>query len=139
MVKLAANLSMMFNEVDFLERFSSASKAGFKGVEYLFPYDYGKDQLINLLGENSLSQVLHNLPAGNWDAGDRGNACQPDRIGEFQDGVGLTIEYAKVLECPNVTCLAGIPENNSDPEKLKTTFIDNLKFAAHELKKHNIK
>ena len=139
MPNFAANLTMMFNEYDFLDRFKAASQSGFKGVEFLFPYDYNKQEILENLKSNNLNQVLHDLPAGNWDAGDRGNACQPDRIGEFQDGVGLTIEYAKVLECPNVTCLAGIPENNSDPEKLKTTFIDNLKFAAHELKKHNIK
>ena len=139
MPNFAANLTMMFNEYDFLDRFKAASQSGFKGVEFLFPYDYNKQEILENLKSNNLNQVLHDLPAGNWDAGDRGNACQPDRIGEFQDGVGLTIEYAKVLECPNVTCLAGIPENNSDPEKLKTTFIDNLKFAAYELKKHNIK
>jgi|TARA_B100001123_G_C15152099_1_gene963898 hydroxypyruvate isomerase len=139
MVKLAANLSMMFNEVDFLERFSSASKAGFKGVEYLFPYDYGKDQLINLLGENSLSQVLHNLPAGNWDAGERGLACLPDRVSEFQESVGIAAEYASALGCPQVNCLAGIkPESVSD-EAARETLIANLKYAAPILKDAGVK
>ena len=91
MAKFAANLTMMFNEVEFLDRFEAAANAGFKAVEYLFPYDYDKDQVAERLNEHGLTQVLHNLPAGDWDAGDRGNACQPGRVGEFQEGVGSAI------------------------------------------------
>ena len=87
MPRLAANLSMMFNEVDFMDRFAAAAEAGFKGVEYLFPYDYDKDDLRVALDEHGLVQVLHNLPAGDWDVGERGIACHPDRVGEFQEGV----------------------------------------------------
>ena len=94
MPNFAANLTMMFNEHEFLNRFKAASQSGFKGVEFLFPYDYDKQEILENLKSNNLKQVLHDLPAGNWDNGDRGNACQPDRVGEFQDGVGLTIEYA---------------------------------------------
>ena len=94
MVKLAANLSMMFNEIDFRDRFSAASNAGFQGVEYLFPYEYQKEELVELLGRYGLIQVLHNLPAGNWDKGERGIACLPARVGEFQESVGPAAEYA---------------------------------------------
>ena len=81
---------------------------GFKGVEYLFPYDYDPDALVERLREHSLTQVLHNLPAGDWDAGERGIACHPDRVSEFRDGVGAAIEYATALGCKQVNCLAGV-------------------------------
>lgn len=139
MPKFAANLTMMYNEVDFLDRFDAAAKSGFKGVEYLFPYDYGKDELVEKLQKNGLTQVLHNLPAGDWDAGDRGIACDPARIGEFQDGVGEAIEYATALGCSQVNCLAGIPPQGVSPEKLEATLISNLTFAASRLKEANIK
>ena len=89
MTKLAANLTMLYNEVDFLDRFEAAAKSGFAAVEYLFPYAYPKEQLAELLSRHRLVQVLHNLPAGDWAAGSRGIACLPDRVGEFQDGVVL--------------------------------------------------
>jgi len=83
MLKFSANLTMMFNEVDFLGRFERASRAGFKGVEYLFPYEWNKEQLAEELDKHGLEQVLHNLPAGDWPAGERGIACLPRRVGEF--------------------------------------------------------
>ena len=133
MPRFAANLTMMFNEVDFLERFDAAAEAGFTGVEYLFPYDYEAEQLTERLERNHLTQVLHNLPAGDWDAGDRGIACLPDRVGEFQDGVGTAIEYATALGCEQVNCLAGIAPEGAGVDVLRETFISNLKFAAKEL------
>ena len=133
MPKFAANLTMLFNEVDFLDRFAAAAGAGFRAVEYLFPYDYEADQLAEKLAETGLSQVLHNLPAGDWAAGERGLACLPDRVGEFQDGVGLAIDYATALGCPRVNCLAGIALEGADSERLRRTFIENLKFAAQQL------
>src|SRR5471032_2020989 len=99
MPKLAANLTMMFNEVEFLDRFAAAATAGFKGVEYLFPYDYNKNVLKQLLAENDLTQVLHNLPAGNWANGERGIACHSDRTAEFEASVDKAIEYATALGC----------------------------------------
>ena len=116
MPRFAANLTMMFNEVDFLERFEAAAKAGFKGVEYLFPYDYDKEKIAEKLNCNGLTQVLHNLPAGDWDGGERGIACLPDRVGEFQDGVGKAIEYATALGCRQVNCLAGIAPQGVEPD-----------------------
>ena len=139
MPKFAANLTMLFNEVDFLDRFDAAAKAGFHGVEYLFPYAYDKNQLAEKLKTLKLSQVLHNLPAGDWAAGDRGNACQPARVGEFQDGVGKAIEYATALGCKQVNCLAGIAPAGAAPDALRKTFVENLRFAAGKLKIAGIK
>jgi hydroxypyruvate isomerase len=133
MPKFAANLTLMFNEVEFLERFDAAARAGFEGVEYLFPYMAPKEQVVERLQKAKLTQVLHNLPAGNWAAGDRGNAVQPDRVGEFQDGVGKAIEYAQALGCKQLNCLAGLTPKDVAPEKVRETFINNLRFAAERL------
>ena len=139
MPKFAANLTMMFNEVEFLDRFEAAANAGFKGVEYLFPYDYDKGQLTGLLSKHGLTQVLHNLPAGDWDGGERGIACHPDRVGEFQDGVGKAIAYATALGCPQVNCLAGITPRAVAADRVHKTFVDNLKFAASKLEEAGIR
>jgi hydroxypyruvate isomerase len=139
MPKLAANLTMLWNELDFLDRFGAAAQAGFSAVEYLFPYPYEKQQLVDRLGQNKLTQALHNLPAGDWAKGDRGVACQPERRGEFRDGVGLAIEYAKALGCPQLNCLVGIAPVGAAADALQSTLVDNLKFAASELSKQNIK
>lgn len=139
MPKFAANLTMLFNEVDFMDRFDAAARAGFRGVEYLFPYAYDKHQLADKLQSLGLTQVLHNLPAGDWGAGDRGNACQPARVGEFQDGVGRAIEYATALGCKQVNCLAGIAPAQAKPDELRRTFVENLRFAAGKLKAAGIK
>src|SRR3989338_9039558 len=139
MPKFAANLTMMFNEVDFLDRFEAAAKAGFRGVEYLFPYAYDKNQLADKLKTFKLNQALHNLPAGDWGAGERGIGCLPARVGEFQDGVGKAIEYATVLECLQIICLAGIAPKDASPEALRKTFVENLRFAAGKLKAAGIR
>ena len=139
MPKLAANLTMLFNEVDFLDRFAAAAKAGFKGVEYLFPYDYDKSVLKQKLAENNLTQVLHNLPAGNWAAGERGIGCHPGRTKEFQEGVAKAIDYATALGCKQVNCLAGIRPRHLDPHEARETFIKNLQYAAPRLKDAGIK
>ncbi|MFQ5994554.1 MAG: hydroxypyruvate isomerase [Acidiferrobacterales bacterium] len=133
MPNFAANLTMLFNEVDFLDRFEAAAKVGFKGVEYLFPYSYDKEQLAERLQQHGLTQVLHNLPPGNWDAGERGIGCHPDRVSEFHDGVDKAIEYASALGCKQLNCLAGIAPTGVPDEKLRETFIENLKFAAARL------
>ena len=133
MPRFAANLTMLFNEVGFLDRFAAAAEAGFKGVEYLFPYAYPKEELVERLRAHGLTQALHNLPAGDWDAGDRGIGCHPDRIGEFQEGVGRAVDYAAALGCPRVNCLAGIAPEGADPGVLRETFVANLKFAADAL------
>jgi hydroxypyruvate isomerase len=132
--KFAANLSMLFTEVPFEQRFVAAARAGFRGVEYLFPYALQPESIAELLRTNGLAQVLFNLPAGNWESGERGIACHPDRISEFQDGVGKAIVYAKALGCPQINCLAGIAPKGVAAEKLHQTLVENLRVAARELK-----
>jgi hydroxypyruvate isomerase len=139
MIKLAANLTMLYNEVGFLDRFDAAAKSGFAGVEYLFPYAFPKEELVERLAKHKLTQVLHNLPAGDWAAGERGIACHPDRVGEFQDGVGKAIDYARALGCGQVNCLAGIAPVGVDREKVRGTFVANLRFAAEKLGAAGIK
>jgi hydroxypyruvate isomerase len=139
MPRFAANLTLLFNEVPFMDRFRAAAREGFTGVEYLFPYDYDKDELADALQRNGLQQVLHNLPADNWSKGERGIGCHPDRVGEFQDGVGEAIDYATRLGCKQVNCLAGLVPVDVPAERLRTTFVCNLKFAALKLKEHGIR
>ena len=138
MPKLCANLTLLFNEYPFLERFAAAAKAGFKGVEYLFPYDHPKEQLAEQLAKHGLVQVLHNLPAGDWAKGERGIACHPARVGEFQDGVGKAIEYAQALGCKQLNCLAGLCPDAPE-ERQRAAFVANLKFAALKLKEAGVK
>jgi hydroxypyruvate isomerase len=139
MPKFAANLTMLWNELDFMDRFAAAAKAGFQGVEYLFPYDYPKDRIAEQLQKHKLTQVLHNLPAGNWAKGERGIGCHADRVGEFQDGVDRAIEYATALGCKQLNCLAGVRPAHRDPIDAREVFIRNLQFAAPRLKAAGIK
>lgn len=136
-LKFSANLTMLFTEVDFLDRFERAAGAGFTAIEYMFPYAYEAGQLAAKLNRYGLTQVLFNLPAGRWEAGERGIALLPDRIGEFQEGVGHAIEYAKALKCARVNCLVGLtpdlPEN-----RIRETLVNNLRFASKMLAQENI-
>lgn len=138
MPALCANLTMLFGEADFLDRFAAAARAGFRGVEYQFPYDYDKQALADRLHEHGLVPVLHNLPPGDWNAGERGIACHPGRVGEFQDGVGRAIEYAAATGCRRINCLAGIAPSGADPERVNATLVDNLRFAAAALARAGI-
>lgn len=139
MFKLAANLTMLFGEVDFLDRFEAAARSGFQGVEYLFPYSHDAGTLAERLEEHGLVQVLHNLPAGDWAAGERGIACHPDRVNEFREGVDRAIEYATALGCKQVNCLAGIAPDGVSAGKLRETFVGNLQFAAAKLDRAQIR
>jgi hydroxypyruvate isomerase len=139
MPRFAANLTMLFTEVDFLDRFEAAAEAGFKGVEYLFPYDYDKQALADRLRQYGLTQALHNLPAGDWAGGERGVACLPDRVDEFRDGVFQAIEYATALECKQVNCLSGIAPDGVDETTVRRTFVSNLRFAADRLAQAGIR
>lgn len=139
MPKFCANLTMLFNEVPFLDRFEAAAKAGFEGVEYLFPYAYPKEQLTEKLRANGLKQILHNMPAGDWDEGERGIACLPDRVAEFRASVEQAIEYASALGCPQVNCLAGVVPVGFARDEAERTLVDNLKFAAPKFKAAGIK
>jgi len=137
--KFAANLTMLFSELPFLDRFAAAKAAGFSGVEYLFPYDFDKADLREQLDEHGLTQVLHNLPAGNWGAGERGIATLPERVDEFRDGVARAIDYAKALDCRQLNCLVGIAPRDADPFELNEVLVGNLRFAADALAKQRIK
>jgi hydroxypyruvate isomerase len=139
MPKFSANLSMLFKEVDFLDRFELAARAGFKAVEFMFPYEWDKDELRRRLTEHNLELVLHNLPPGNWSAGERGLACLPDRVSEFRDGVKLAIEYATALRCPRLNCLAGIPPSTLSFEERQSTLVANVRYAAEEAQKAGIR
>lgn len=138
MTKLAANLTMLFNEVDFLDRFGHAARAGFRGVEFLFPYAYRAEDIADRLDSWRLKLVLHNLPAGDWAGGERGIACHPGRDAEFQDGVGKAIDYAKALGARQLNCLAGIVPPGVALEAARATLVANLKFAAGALQREGI-
>jgi len=138
MPRFAANLSMMFNEVPFLERFAAAADCGFTGVEYLFPYDFPANVVAQQLREHKLDNVLFNLPPGNWAAGERGIACLPGREDEFRDGVATAISYAAALNTTRVHAMAGIVPPGAVAAAVHATYIANLKYAAAELARHGI-
>jgi hydroxypyruvate isomerase len=133
MPRFAANLSMLWSELDFLDRFEAAARAGFRGVECHSPYSHAPQELAERLHRHGLAQVLFNLPAGDWGRGERGIACHPGRAGEFQDGVGRAVEYAAALGCRQVNCLAGIPPPHASAESVRRTLVESLRFAAARL------
>lgn len=139
MPRFSANLSMLFGEHEFLDRFDAAAKAGFTGVEYIGPYDHAPDVVAARLKKNNLVQVLFNLPPGDWGKGERGIAVLPDRVDEFRGSVDTAITYAKALGCGQVNCLAGIAPAGIDHEVLETVFVENLKYAAAKLRAAGIK
>ncbi|MGD9867490.1 MAG: 2-oxo-tetronate isomerase [Hyphomicrobiales bacterium] len=139
MIQFAANLTMLFNEADFLDRFEAAAKAGFKGVEYLFPYDFDKTDLADRLKANGLRQVLFNTPAGDWAKGERGLACRPDRVDEFREGVARAIDYARALGCTQLHCMAGLAPEGADAAAVRKTYVENLRHAAGEMGKAGIR
>lgn len=138
MPRFAANLTTLFTEFDFVDRFRAAEESGFSAVEYSFPYSYPKERLAELLNKYRLRQVLHTLPAGNWEAEERGIACHPDRIGEFQEGVELAIEYALALGCEQLSCLPGLMPQTC-PITTRDTLVSNLRYAASRLATHGIR
>jgi hydroxypyruvate isomerase len=139
MTRFAANLSSLFIEHTFPERFGAAAKHGFTAVEYLFPYDYPKEDLAELLKQYELQQVMFNLPSGNWEAGERGLACDPRRIAEFKEGLETAIDYAIALDCKRLNCLPGVMPSESCPLTIHETLVGNLRHAASRLAQLNIK
>lgn len=138
MPRFAANLSMMFQEVPFLDRFRAAADAGFRGVEYLFPYDYPVEAVEEPLRKYGLENVLFNLPPGNWPGGERGTTCLPGREDEFRAGVELAVSYAARLKTTRLHAMAGIVPPDADAAAVRATYFANLKFAAAELGRHGI-
>jgi hydroxypyruvate isomerase len=133
MPRFAANLSFLFLESDFLRRFAAARAAGFAAVEFHFPYAVDMALLAATARDAGVEVVLFNLPAGDWEAGERGIACHPDRIAEFQDGVGRAVDYAQALGCPRLNCLAGLKPPHVTEQVARTTLLENLRFAAATL------
>jgi len=135
MPKLAANLSTLFVERPFPERFAAARAAGFRYVEYQFPYPFGSaKEIAERARAAGVEVVLHNLPAGDAAKGDRGITCQPDRVNEFREGVDRAIEYAKAVGCPRLNTLAGIRPESLAVDKAQHTLVENLRYAAGKLK-----
>ena len=139
MPRFAANLTMMFTEVPFLDRFERAAQAGFDAVEFLFPYAFEAQEIRRRLDAHRLTPVLHNLPAGNWDGGERGIACHPERAHEFREGVLRAIGYARALGVAQINCLAGKAPPGVADEVLRATFVANLRHAANALEGAGLK
>jgi hydroxypyruvate isomerase len=128
--KFSANLSFLYQDLPFLDRFAAAAKDGFRGLEYLGPYAEPKESVASALKASGLKQALFNVPSGNWAKGERGIACLPDRVEEFRDGVLIALDYAKALDCPQVNVISGLVPSGSNLDVLETVLVDNLIFAA---------
>lgn len=135
MPQFAANLSMLYPELDFLDRFEAAARDGFRAVEYLFPYAYDGRELKARLEANGLQQVLFNAPPGDWDGGERGLACLPGREADFREGVKKAVDYAVALDCPRIHLMAGLLPAGTEREALQPTYVANLQWAAAEAAK----
>jgi len=138
MLKIAANLSFLYQELPFLDRFKAAAKDGFKGVEYLFPYDWNGPELLNLLKDNGLTQVLFNAGAGNWTAGERGLASLSGRQQEFRDSIFQALEYAAALQCSQIHFMAGLRDETISQSEQLDIYHQNLAFAAQECAKRDV-
>jgi len=132
MPRFAANLSMLYNEHPFLERFAAAAADGFQAVEYLFPYDFTAPELAQRLADHGLQQVLFNAPPGDWNAGERGLACLPGRQAEFRAGLQCALDYAHTLACPRIHVVAGLVPAGADRAVLQRTYENNLAWAAQQ-------
>lgn len=138
MPRFAANLSMLYPELDFLDRFAAAAADGFQGVEFLFPYAYPPEQLAQRLRQHGLSQVLFNAPPGDWDAGERGLACLPGREAEFREGIERAVHYALALECPRIHVMAGIVPPGVDAQTARRVYVENVRHAAQRAGEHGL-
>jgi hydroxypyruvate isomerase len=132
MPRFAANLTMMYNEHGFLDRFGAAARDGFRGVEFLFPYEHPAETIAALLKEHGLQQALFNAPPGDWQAGERGITALPGREAEFREGFERALLYAQALECPQIHCMAGVAAAGADRAQMRATYVDNLKWAAEK-------
>ncbi len=130
MPKFSANLSFLYQDLAFLDRFAAAASDGFGALEYLGPYAEPKEKVAEALQANGLKQALFNVPSGDWAGGERGIACLPDRIEEFRKGISLALDYAKALACPQVNVISGLVPKGADLETLEKVLVENLKYAA---------
>lgn len=139
MPKLAANLSMLFTELAFLERFAAARKAGFRAVEYQYPYDFKPEDVAAAAREAGVQVVLHNVPRGDAQRGEHGTACLPGREQGFRDDLERAVAYARAAGCPRLHCLAGVVPAHADRDALHATYIANLRYAAGRLRREGMK
>lgn len=139
MPRFSANLSMLFGEYDFLDRFDAAARAGFAAVEYIGPYEHEPEVILERLDRNGLEQALFNLPLGDWAAGERGIAVLPDRVDEFRAGVDVAIRYSTALGCGQVNCIAGVAPAGVPTAALEEVFVENLRYAAERLGRAGIR
>ncbi len=130
MLRFAANLSMLYTEHDFLDRFAAAARDGFKAVEYLFPYDHEPALLAGRLADHGLQQVLFNAQPGDWNAGERGLSSLPGRETEFREGFLRALDYAQALNCPRIHVMAGLVQPNAEPGLQRRLYLENLAWAA---------
>lgn len=133
MPRFAANLSMMFQETPFLERFDAAARAGFTGVEFLFPYDFTPEEVATAARDAGVAVALFNLPPGDWSKSERGLAALPGREADFAAALDKAAAYAEVIGCKRLHCMAGIPGGDADPAACRATYVSNLKRAAARL------
>ncbi|MDB5932346.1 MAG: Hydroxypyruvate isomerase [Polaromonas sp.] len=138
MPKFAANLSMLYPELDFLDRFEAAARDGFKAVEYLFPYAFDRADIAARLQANGLQQVLFNAPPGDWDGGERGMACLPGREAEFRSGFHQALDYAAALACPRIHVMAGLLPAGAEREALLAVYAGNLRWAAQQAQQQGV-
>jgi hydroxypyruvate isomerase len=138
MPRFAANLSMMYTEVPFLDRFAAAAKDGFSSVEFLFPYDYPAQQLQSCLQDNGLSQITFNALPGDWSKGERGIACLPDRIEEFKRSIDQALTYAQVLGNKKLHVMAGITQSGFTLDEQRATYLANLNYCTQLAQQENI-
>ena len=139
MPRFAANLSMLYTELPFLDRFAAAARSGFKAVEFLFPYDFPAQEITQRLQDHQLQLVLHNMPPGDWAAGDRGLAALPHRVDEFRASVATALDYAAVLGTPQLHCMAGIPPAGTSLAQAHDTLVHNLRFAADAARQQGVR
>ena len=139
MPKLAANLSMLFTEHDFLDRFAAAAEAGFRGVEFLFPYDHPPETVAAKLAENGLEIALFNTPPGDWEAGERGLASLPGREADFDALLGKALPYVEALGTKRLHMMAGVPPADADPEACRSAYLRNLEAAAATMAEHDVR
>ena len=132
MPRFAANLSMLYNEHAFLDRFAAAAADGFEAVEYLFPYEFPASELARRLNDHGLQQVLFNAPPGDWERSERGLACLPGRQAQFQASIHQALEYAEVLQCPRIHVMAGLVPQGVERTALRATYVENIRWAGEQ-------
>lgn len=138
MPRFAANLSLLYTDLPFLDRFAAAAQDGFQGVECMFPYAWDAQAIAAQLRTHGLAQVLFNAPPGDWDAGERGMACHPGREGEFRDGIARALQYAVALGCPRIHVVAGKVPDGASAAEVHATYVQNMRHAAAQAAPHGV-